>query len=334
MFMSKFRARPGLGQLAKCLLLAVCSVSPGLAAAAPWPDHPITLVIPFAPGGSADGLGRILADKMGQKLNQSIIVENRPGAATTIASSFVARAKPDGYTLYIGMMNLHGMDKVLYPGVTYDGIKSFTHINKLVSFPMVVVTRNDSPLKNFTDLIAKAKQEPGRVTHGSAGVGSSNHLAAVEFMRAAGVKLLNVPYKGGNPAAMATIAGDVDISFATPPTVMPLVSAGRIKALGLTSAQPSPLFPGIPSAAQAGLPGYDFQVWHGLYGPAGMDPAIVERLYEVSTAVLKDPEVTEKLRALGMTAEPSASVDEFNKFVRVVAKETAGLAAAAKADEQ
>ncbi|OZI71818.1 Bug family tripartite tricarboxylate transporter substrate binding protein [Bordetella genomosp. 12] len=332
--MSTFKPSFGFRHLAKILVMTSISMVSGLASAAPWPDHPITLVVPFAPGGSADGLGRILAEKMGQKLNQTIIVENRPGAATTIASSYVARAKPDGYTLYIGMMNLHGMDKVLYPGVAYDGIKSFSHINKLVTFPMVVVAANSSPIKSFADLIAKAKAEPGRVTHGSAGVGSSNHLAAVEFMRAANVKLLNVPYKGGNPAAMATIAGDVDISFATPPTVMPLVTAGRIKALGLTSAAPSALFPGIPSSAEAGLPGYDFVVWHGLYGPAGMDPKIVEQLYEVSTAVLKDPEVKEKLGTLGMEAQPSTSVDAFNQFVRGVAKDTEGLAAAAKADEQ
>jgi len=332
--MSVFKPSFGFRGLAKILLLTAIPMVSGLAAAASWPDRPITLVIPFAPGGSADGLGRILAEKMGQRLNQTIVVENRPGAATTIASSYVARAKPDGYTLYIGMMNLHGMDKVLYPGVTYDGIKSFTHINKLVSFPLVVVAANGSPLKNFTDLIAQAKKEPGRLTHGSAGVGSSNHLAAVEFMRAAGVKLLNVPYKGGNPAAMAIIAGDVDVSFATPATVMPLITSGRIKALGLTSAAPSTLFPGIPSSGQAGLPGYDFFVWHGLYGPAGMDPKIVEQLYEVSTAVLKDSEVKEKLSTLGMEAQPSTSVDAFNQFVNSVAKDTAGLAAAAKADQQ
>lgn len=333
MFSIQLRRASRLGLAAGMLGLSALSATPSFAADEQWPRHPITLVIPFAPGGSADGLGRIMADKMGQKLNQTIIVENRPGASTTIASSFVARAKPDGYTLYIGMMNLHGMDKVLFPGVRYDGIKDFTHINKLVSFPLVVVTRNESPMKNFTDLIAKARKDPGRVSHGSGGVGSSNHLAAVEFMRVAGVKLLNVPFKGGNPAAVATIAGDVDVSFATPPTVMSLIKGGKIKALGLTSAEPSPLFPGIPSATQAGLPGYDFKVWHGLYGPAGMDPKIVEKLYQVSTEVLKDPEVKQKLDALGMEAQPSASVEAFNQFVRTVAEDTEGLAAAAKADE-
>jgi len=320
--------------LSRCAgALALSLAGAAAALASDWPQRPITLVIPFAPGGSADSLGRILAEKMGQKLGQSVVVENRPGAATVIASSYVARAKPDGYTLYIGMMNLHGMDKVLYTGVNYDGIKDFTHINKLVSFPLVVVARNESPFNNFTDLIAAARQSSRGISHGSAGVGSSNHLAAVEFMRAANVKLLNVPYKGGNPAAVATIAADVDVSFATPPTVMPLIAAGRIKALGLTSSEPSTLFPGIASASQAGLPGYDFKVWHGLYGPAGMDPQVTQRLYEVSTAVLTDPEVRAKLNSLGMEAQPSASVAQFNQFVRTVAKETEGLAARAKADQ-
>lgn len=327
--MTTFKLRH-LGLAAASILFAMAS-SPSVAAE--WPERPITLVVPFAPGGSADGLGRILAEKMGKRLNQTIIVENKPGASTTIASSYVARAKPDGYTLYIGMMNLHGMDKILFPSTAYDGIKDFTHINKLVSFPLVVVARSDSPFKNFSDLIAAAKSKPDSVTHGSAGVGSSNHLAAVEFMRASGVKLLNVPFRGGSPAAMATIAGDVDVSFATPPTVMPLIQGGKLKALGLTSAEPSPLFPSIPSAKQSGLPGYDFKVWHGLYGPKGIDPKIVEQLFEVSTAVLKDPEVIQKLNDLGMESQPSESVASFNAFVQTVGKDTEQLATAAKADE-
>jgi len=298
-----------------------------------YPTRPITLVIPFSPGGSADTLGRILAEKMAVKLGQSVVVENKAGAGTTVASSYVARAKPDGYTLYIGMMNLHGMDKVLYPGITYDGIKDFSHINQLITFPMVVVARTESPYNTFSDVVNHAKGKPDAISHASAGVGSSNHVAAVQFMKVAGVKLLNVPFKGGNPAAVATVAGDVDISFATPPTAMPMIKAGRLKALGLTADKPSPLFPGIPSAPEAGLPGYNFLVWHGLYGPAGIDKQVQEKLFKVTSEILADPEVQAKLHDLGMQEAPSKSIEEFNEFVRKVADDTAELARAAKDDQ-
>lgn len=316
-----------------CLTFTAISITM-TAQAAQWPERPVTIVVPFAPGGSTDVVARTMAQELSKKFDTQFIVENKPGAATTIASSYVSRAKPDGYTLYIGTMNMHGMDKVLYPSITYDGIKGFTHITRWVSFPMIVVANPDKGLTNFKDLIKKAKDDPGQVTHASAGVGSSNHLAAVLFMKEAGVKLLNVPYKGGNPATVATLSGEVDVSFATPPSVISHVRSGRLTALGLSSAEKSALFPDIPSAAEAGLPGYNFKVWHGFYGPAGIPDDITEKLFKASKEILADSQVKKTFADLGMEVDPSESVAEFNDFVRKVAADTAELGAAVQADQK
>lgn len=318
--------------LGACLALQTLGIT-STAQAASWPERPVTIVVPFAPGGSTDAVARRMAQEFSKKFDQKFIVENKPGAGTTIASSYISRAEPDGYTLYIGTMNMHGMDKVLYPQVSYDGIDGFTHITRWVSFPIIVVANPNKGLNNFTDLINKAKKNPGQVTHASAGVGSSNHLAAVLFMKEAGVKLLNIPYKGGNPATVATLSGEVDVSFATPPSAVPHVRSGSLVALGYSSPEKSELFPDIPSAKEAGLPNYDFRVWHGFYGPPGMPEDVVEKLFQVSKEILADEDVKQSFAALGMEVDPSESVAEFNEFVRKVAAETEALGAAVKADQ-
>lgn len=302
------------------------------AQASEWPERPVTIVVPFAPGGSTDVVARTMANKLAEKFDMQFIVENKPGASTTIASSYVSRAKPDGYTLYIGTMGMHGMDKILYPGITYDGIDGFTHITRWVSFPMIIVANPDKGLNNFKDLIKKAREIPNGVTHASAGVGSSNHLAAVLFMKESGIKLLNIPYKGGNPATVAALSGEVDISFATPPSVIAHVKSGRLKALGLSSSEKSALFPNVPSATESGLPSYNFKVWHGFYGPAGIPADITEKLFSASKDILADQQVKKIFADLGMDVDPSESVAEFNDFVRSVAAATVELGAAVQAD--
>ena len=320
-------------KLSCACLAALGFLTLGGAQAASWPERPVTIVVPFAPGGSTDVVARRMAQEFAKKFDTQFIVENKPGAGTTIASSYVSRAKPDGYTLYIGTMNMHGMDEVLYPGVSYDGIDGFTHITRWVSFPIIVVANPDKGLKNFTDLISRAKANPGEVTHASAGVGSSNHLAAVLFMKEAGVRLLNIPYKGGGPATVATLSGEVDVSFATPPSAVSHVKAGRLTALGLSSSEKSALFPDIPSATESGLPGYNFKVWHGFYGPPGMPADITEQLFQASKEILADEDVKQAFSELGMEVDPSESVEEFNACVRHEAAETADLGKAVLADQ-
>ncbi|WP_353152960.1 tripartite tricarboxylate transporter substrate binding protein [Pollutimonas bauzanensis] len=319
-------------KLLKVCPAAILAVMTSTAQASEWPQRPVTIVVPFAPGGSTDVVARTMAQELSKKFDMQFIVENKPGGSTTIASSYVSRAKPDGYTLYIGTMGMHGMDKILYPSITYDGIDGFTHITRWVSFPMIVVANPNKGLNNFKDLIKKAKENPDQVTHASAGVGSSNHLAAVLFMKESGIKLMNIPYKGGNPATVAALSGEVDISFATPPSVIAHVKAGRLKALGLSSSGKSTLFPSIPSATESGLPSYNFKVWHGFYGPAGIPVDITDKLFNASKEILAEEHVKKTFADLGMDVDPSASVAEFNDFVRGVAATTVELGAAVQAD--
>ncbi|WP_245965944.1 Bug family tripartite tricarboxylate transporter substrate binding protein [Pseudorhodoferax soli] len=280
-----------------------------------WPSRPIKLVVGFPPGGAADVVARSVGEQLSRELGQPVVIDNRAGAATTIASTFVARSEPDGYTLYIGSMNLHGLDKILYPSISYDGNRDFTPISRWVASPMIVVVGKDSPFKSLGDLAAAAKVKPDDINYASAGNGTTTHQAPVYFQQATGIKLFHVPYKGGSPAITAMLTGDTQVSFATPPTVLPHIKAGTLKALAVTSSERSPLFPEIPSAVESGVKGYDYRFWYGLYGPAKLPEAIVNKLFAASTKALADPKVKASLERQGMEVLPSSSVSEFRSLI-------------------
>ncbi len=302
-----------LPRILACLLLA--AVSATAAAQDNWPQRPIKLVVAYPPGGAADVVARTMGERLEKILGQTVIIENRPGAATTVASAYVARSHPDGYTLYLGSMNLHGLDKVLYPSVSYDGNKDFTPITRWVSSPMIVVANKATGIKTLADLVKKAKEKPDSINYASAGSGSTTHQAPVYFMEATGTKLFHVPYRGGSPAIVAVVSGDAQVSFATPPTVLPMIQAGQLQALAVTSAKRSPLFPDIPSAVESGVNNFDYQFWYALYGPAGLPESIVNKLFAASVEALKDPAVKKRLENSGMEAAPSASVEDFKQLI-------------------
>lgn len=300
----------------KLLILAAAVLAgPAIADESKWPERPIKLVVAFPPGGAADLVARAVGERMAKELGQPVIIDNRSGAATTIASSYVAKAQPDGYTLYIGSMNLHGLDKILYPSITYDGNRDFTPINRWVSSPMIVVVGKASPLNSLGDLIAQAKAKPGDINFASAGNGTTTHQAAVYFQQATGTKLFHVPYKGGSPAITAMLSGDAQVSFATPPTVLPHIKGGGLKALAVTSSERSKLFPDIPSASESGAKGYDYRFWYGLYGPAKLPEAIANKLFAASTKALSDPQVRANLEKQGMEVVPSRSIADFKALI-------------------
>ncbi|RCW66136.1 tripartite-type tricarboxylate transporter receptor subunit TctC [Pseudorhodoferax soli] len=291
------------------------AVAPAMANDVSWPSRPIKLVVGFPPGGAADVVARSVGEQLSRELGQPVVIDNRAGAATTIASTFVARSEPDGYTLYIGSMNLHGLDKILYPSISYDGNRDFTPISRWVASPMIVVVGKDSPFKSLGDLAAAAKVKPDDINYASAGNGTTTHQAPVYFQQATGIKLFHVPYKGGSPAITAMLTGDTQVSFATPPTVLPHIKAGTLKALAVTSSERSPLFPEIPSAVESGVKGYDYRFWYGLYGPAKLPEAIVNKLFAASTKALADPKVKASLERQGMEVLPSSSVSEFRSLI-------------------
>jgi len=307
---------------AAAALLSFCAAT--CAVAQDYPSRPITLVVGFPPGGGADTVARIVTDKMGKLLGQPVVIDNRPGAGTTIASDLAARAAPDGYTLLLGSGNLYGGDKVLYKNVRYDGA-SFAPISRWSSAPMLLAVNKDLRAASVKELVAQAKAEPGKLAYSSSGTGVVTHLAGLAFEKAAGVQMLHVPYKGGAPSLQAVAAGDVQLTFGTPPSVLPLAQAGKLRVLAVTSAQRSPLFADVPSVAEGGVAGYDFTFWFGLFAPAGLPQDIADKLFDASVRALADPDVKARLEKSGNESAPSASRAEFATWAAADGRRTKEL---------
>jgi len=297
-------------------MLAACALALQVHAQA-FPAKPVKLVVGYPPGGSGDFLTRLMADEMSKDLGVSVVADNRPGAGGNIANEVVAKAPADGYTV---LNATHfAINKALYKSISYDADKDFVAVSRVANGPTVICVNNTLPVKDLKELIAYAKANPGKLFNASAGYGSAPHLASVLFESVAGVKFTSVQFKGGGPAAQSLIAGDTQVMFATSPTVMGFVRAGRMRALALTTRQGSPAVPGIPGAEEAGLPGYEFTFWFGLFVPAGTPPAVVKRLHEAAVKGLAKQEVKEKIALQGMDAAPSASPEAFEAEVKAEA---------------
>ncbi|WP_120967235.1 tripartite tricarboxylate transporter substrate binding protein [Comamonas sp. lk] len=299
----------------KKALTAVLAVVAGTVAfAETYPSRPITLVVGFPAGGGADAVARIVGERLSRLLSQAVVVDNRPGAGTTLASELVSRAQPDGYTLLLGTANLYGSDQLLYKSARYDGVKSFTPITRWSNSPMLLAVKKDFPEKSVKGLMEQARKNPGKLTYSSSGAGVVTHLAGAAFAHAAGIDMLHVPYKGGAPSIQAVAAGDVDMTFGTPPSVMPMVLAGKLRPLAVTTAERSPLFPDLPGMNESGIKDYDFSLWLGLYGPAKLPPEVIKKLFDASAQVLRDPEVKARLEKQGNAAWPSVSPEDFKDW--------------------
>ena len=283
-----------------------------------YPSKPIHLVVGYPPGGSGDFTTRIIGDELSKELGVPVLVENKPGAGGSIASDFVAKSAPDGYTI-LNQGN-HQINKSLYKNLGYDD-KDFIPVSRVANGATVLVVGNETPFKNLRDLIAYAKANPGKLFNASAGFGSAPHIAACAFEAAAGIKVTSVQYKGGGPAALALLSGDTQMMFATSPTVMGFVRGGRMRPLVISMRKASPAIPGIPGADEAGLPGYESTFWFGLYVPAGTPAEIVRRLHAAAAKSLAKPEVREKIASQGMDAAPSASPAAFDAEIRAEAPE-------------
>jgi tripartite-type tricarboxylate transporter receptor subunit TctC len=301
----------------KWLAVLLASVVSSTALAQAFPSKPLRLVVGYPPGGSGDFLTRLAADELSKDLGQPVVVENKPGAGGNIAHEFVARSPNDGYTI----LNATHMaiNRALYKSITYDPDKDFAAITKIATGPTLVCINNNLPVKDLRELIAYAKANPGKLFHASAGYGSAPHLASVLFESVAGIKFTHVQFKGGGPATQSLLAGDTQVNFATAPTVMGFVRAGRLKALAVSSRNASPAIPGIPGAEAAGLPGYDFTFWFGLFVPAGTPQPVIQRLHAAMAKGLAKQEVRDKIALQGMDATPSASPAAFEADVKAEA---------------
>jgi tripartite-type tricarboxylate transporter receptor subunit TctC len=304
------------------------------ALAQPYPSKPIRLVVGFPPGGAADFVARTLQEPLSRALGQPIVVDNRPGAGSSIAAEHVARGAPDGYTVLIASPSSILVNPLLTPKNPFQPLKELVAVTKVTSSPLVVAVNPALGVNSLRELIDYAKKNPGKLNFASSGNGSAPHLAAVLFMRVAAVDMVHVPFKGGAPAVQSVLAGDTQLAFATPPSVLPLVQAGRLRALAVTARERTPLVPGVPGMAEAGLSDYEIAFWYGLFVPAGTPGDVVRRLYAAANQSLSAPNVNQTLAREGTEVSGSSSPEDFAGFLAEDAKLWARLVkdSGAKAD--
>ena len=272
-------------------------------------------MVGFAPGGAADFVARALQEPFVRAFGQPLIVENKPGAGSSIAAEQVARSAPDGYTMLIASPSSILVNPIISPRPGFEPKRDLIPVTKVSSSPLVVAVHSSVGVTSLRELIAYAKKNPGKLDYATSGNGAAPHLAAVLFMHLAGVEMVHVPYKGGGPAVQALVAGDTQLSFATPPSVLPHVQSGRLRALAVTSRERTPLVPGVPGMAEAGLPDYEISFWYGFFVPAGTPKEIVRKLFEATTAALAHPSVAKALAKEGTEAIGSKSPEDFGAFL-------------------
>jgi len=289
------------------------------AAAQAYPSKPLKLVVGFAPGGAADTVARAYGDQLSRILGQAVVIENRAGAGSSIAAEFVAKSPPDGYTFLIASPASISVNPALNPKLTYKA-SDLTPITKVSTSPLVIVANPSTGINSLRELVAYAKKNPGKLNYATSGVGSAPHFGAAYFSQIAGVEMVHVPFKGGSPAIVSVVAGDTQVSFATPPSVLPMVKAGRLKALAISDPERSSLMPEIPGTKEAGLPEYGIAFWYGFFVPAGTPPDIVKKLYDASIQAGQRPEVKSTLAREGTEVALSKSPEEFAAFLANDAK--------------
>lgn len=265
----------------------------------PYPTRPVTIVVPWAPGGSTYILARAVAEPLGRSLGQPVVVENRSGASGNVGSAAVARARPDGHTLLFGSMSTHAMNGALFRDMPFDGAEDFTAISLLAYVLNTMVVHPSVPANTVAEFIAHARANPGKVAYASAGAGSTNHLCAAMFARMTGIEMVHVPYRGGAPAVLDTVAGQTQLLFSAGTQTLGHVRDRRLKLLGVTEGRRSRLLPEVPTVAET-VPGYEMAVWYGALGPKGMPPDLVARLSAEINRALLLPEVRDKMAGIGV----------------------------------
>lgn len=292
-------------------LIAACTLAAGIAHA--FPERPITIVVPYAPGGAADAVARVVATRLGAKLGGSVIVDNKAGASGTIGASFVAKAPADGYTMLYDATP-HSINPHLFPKMPYAA-NALQPLSLVLLAPNVLIVKSDAPYKNVGELIAKAKAQPGKINFASGGSGTVQRLAAELFRQQLGLDMVHVPYKSGGPAITDVIAGQVDFMFGTVAATYPHVSGGKLRALAVSAPERSKRLPDVPTVAEAAIPGYEAYEWNGVFLPAGVPAPIATKLQQALQDVLKEDEVKQRLADLG--AQPVGSTPaDFAAFLK------------------
>lgn len=294
--------------------LSMFATSAAYAGAPNFPERPVTIVVPYLPGGTPDIMARLLGPELNKLWGQPVVVENKAGANGQIGSASVANAKPDGYTMVLGTTATHVVNGLLYSSTPYDGVKDFTPVAMLGTLSNVLVVNPQVPAHSVKELVALLKANPDKYNYGSGGNGSSNHLAAEMFKTMAGVSATHVPYKSAAPAMIGLLSGETAMIFENVSTAIPHIKSGALRPLGVTSAKGSAVLPDVPPIGQAGVPGYDMSFWYGLLAPAGTDSELVKKINADIHKVLEKPEVRAKLEERGVDISKS-SPSEFAEYM-------------------
>jgi len=297
--------------LAAAVLAAGCCGAP--AVAQQWPVRSIRLVVPFAPGGSTDTLARMVGQPLAEALGQPVIVDNRAAGGGTVGSDLVAKSAPDGHTLLIGSVATMAFARAMYQGLPYDPVRDFQHIGLWVTFPLALVVPASSTAVSLRELIDQARARPGMLRHGSQGVGTSAHVFNELMCAMAGIKVVNVPYKGGGPALTGVLVGEVSYAMVAVSTALVQVGAGKVRALGVTGARPAASLPGVPPIASV-VPGYEGLNFHGLHAPAATPRQTVTRLHDETTRILRRPDIHDRLGGLAMDVVASRP-EEYRAYI-------------------
>ena len=301
----------------RVLLAAMAGVSlTSLPHAQNYPNRPVRLVVPFSAGGAADVPGRILTQKLSEALGHQVVVDNRPGAGSTIGAEQVAKAPPDGYTLLM-ISNTHFVSAALYKKLAYDALSDYAPVTQVTSAPNVIVVHPSLPVKTVRELISLAKAKPGKIDYASSGNGSTQHLTGALFTKMAGIDMTHIPYRGSGPVTADLLGGQVTVGFPGIAGMLPQIKAGKLRALAVTSARRSPELPDLPTVAEAGVKGYDVTAWFGVTGPKDMPRDIVLRLHGELVRILKNPDVQKLLLNAGQEVAWQESPELFGDMLKV-----------------
>ena len=300
-------------KVSACLAGLLLAVS-GAVLAQTYPNQPVRLIVPWPPGGGVDTSARIVAQPLSERLGQSVVIDNRPGAGGNIGTEIAAKAKADGYTLLMGSSSPNAINGHIYPKLPFHPLNDFTPIVYVTAVPNILVVPGNSPHNSATDLLAHIKANPGKMNYGSAGVGSSQHLATSMLIASTGINIVHVPYKGTGPAEADLVAGHIPMMLDTT-ACLPFVAAGRMKALAVASKARNPALPNVPTFDELGIPGVHSSAWYGIMGPAGLPQEVVSRINAEVNALLKTPETRKRIADFG--GEPGGGTPaEFTRFIQ------------------
>jgi tripartite-type tricarboxylate transporter receptor subunit TctC len=305
-------------QIALAAALAMCGIGAD-ALAEGYPNKPIRLVVGFSPGGAADVVARSIGEGLGHALGQPIVIENRAGAGSSIAAENVAHSAPDGYSMLIASPAGISVNPALNPKLNYRP-GDLLPITQVSASPLLIVVNPSTGITSVSELIAAAKKAPGKLNYATSGIGSAPHFGAVQFSKITGIEMVHVPYKGGGQAVLSVVAGETQLTFATPPSVLPMVRAGRLRVLAVTNHDRSPLMPEVPGMAEAGVPEFSIAFWYGFFVPTGTPSDIVRKLFDATTTAAQRPEFKAALAREGTEVALSRSPEDFAAFLSENAK--------------